>query len=287
MFLQIGGLIINVSSPKFKSQIASDYSRFLIDDSPSADINIAASFTSDDFQTNGLCVFRTSNWGIYRENTGLKISFSIEPSPNDPYISLLANNDFNNIHISVYSKNIPSYMEQDQVNPLEFPIDELMFINHLGKNEKGILIHAAGVIYDDKGYLFVGCSGAGKSTISKFFMQNGRVTVLSDDRIVIRNINGSYYIFGTPWHGDANIYSNQGAPLKGIYFLEKGPVNTIKDLSFNDKFTRLFKCGFMSFWDKQQMGYNVELFDNILSNVPSRIFYFLPDVSSIDYILDR
>ena len=54
-------------------------------------------------------------------------------------------------------------------------------------NNKGILLHSANLVKNNKGYCFFGRSGSGKTTISKSFSSKG--IILSDDIVVIRKIN--------------------------------------------------------------------------------------------------
>ena len=50
--------------------------------------------------------------------------------------------------------------------PFYGPVMELLMVNYLAQG-KGIIIHACGISYKGKGILFVGESGAGKSTVAR------------------------------------------------------------------------------------------------------------------------
>ena len=59
----------------------------------------------------------------------------------------------------------PYFEGREPVEPLEFPLGELLFINHLHAHRTGVEIHGCGVIdRSGAGYLFAGQSGAGKTT---------------------------------------------------------------------------------------------------------------------------
>jgi len=56
-------------------------------------------------------------------------------------------------------------------NPFSYPLDELIIINLLCR-KYGLLVHSCGFVYKDKGYLFIGSSGAGKSTMARILDRN-------------------------------------------------------------------------------------------------------------------
>jgi hypothetical protein len=73
-----------------------------------------------------------------------------------------------------------------------------VFLEHQG----GFLLHASGAVLDDQGYVFTGPAGCGKSTAVRLLTGS---TMLSDECIAVKRVNGSYRIFGTPFHGNRNI----------------------------------------------------------------------------------
>ncbi len=75
----------------------------------------------------------------------------------------------------------------------------------------GALVHAASAVRDEKGYLFYGESGAGKSTFAEV---NRRGTILSDDlSLVLPGAGGQPELLGSPFRGT---YEG-GAPVRGRF----------------------------------------------------------------------
>ena len=71
-------------------------------------------------------------------------------------------------------------------SPLDYPLDELLIMHRLTQ-EKAIELHGCGIVRaDGAGNLFVGHSGAGKSTTTRLWTEVEDVEVLSDDRIIVR-----------------------------------------------------------------------------------------------------
>lgn len=74
--------------------------------------------------------------------------------------------------------------------------------------------HAAGVLHRGFSYLFVGASGAGKSTVSRLSLELGD-SIFHDDHVVVyRGESGEYRV------SDSG-YIFQGAPLKAVLFLDQ------------------------------------------------------------------
>jgi len=101
-----------------------------------------------------------------------------------------------------------------------------------------LLIHASSTIYKGKAYLFSGQSGAGKSTlISNFPKKN----VLSDDITIIRKINGTFYVYSSPFdYKKFPFISQRKVPLAGIFFLQKALKTKIQALNFLEALNLLF-----------------------------------------------
>jgi hypothetical protein len=92
-----------------------------------------------------------------------------------------------------------------------------------------LMLHAASLAVDGNGYLFVGNSGAGKSTVAASVDPG---SVLSDDGSWCSRTDGRFSLFATPFSQvDASPRPESRAPLKHIFFLEKGTGNRAADLS--------------------------------------------------------
>ncbi len=83
----------------------------------------------------------------------------------------------------------------------------------------GLLLHAAGLFRDQRAYIFLGQSGAGKSTIAR---HASRMTYVNDDKIAVRRIRGKWWAFGVPLPDNSGSPSpNVAAPIAGLCFLTK------------------------------------------------------------------
>lgn len=71
------------------------------------------------------------------------------------------------------------------IDPYFGPTMELLLMHYLAQ-ERGVILHACGIVIEDRGIPFLGESGAGKSTLARMWDQENGVDILSDDRIIVR-----------------------------------------------------------------------------------------------------
>jgi len=123
-------------------------------------------------------------------------------------------------------------------------------------HRQGCILHSAALIIDGKGYLFVGQSGAGKSTISLLLKERGEV--LCDDRNIVRREANGFRLYGTWRHSDVTDISANSAPLGAIFFLEQSPENHIIPITESrETLKRIMPCLIRPF-------VNTEWWENIL-----------------------
>jgi len=96
-----------------------------------------------------------------------------------------------------------------------YPLLEYIVARMLGRHE-GLLIHASTAILGGFAYVFVGHSGAGKSTIAAIAEAAG-ARIPTDDRTIITVTDGEIMAWGTPWHGSLIRKSPEGAPVRRIF----------------------------------------------------------------------
>ena len=115
-----------------------------------------------------------------------------------------------------------------------------LLISHLLYRKRGLLVHASGVTDGEKGFLFVGRGGAGKSTIARLFFREKQGTVLGDDSVAVRREEKKICIYGTPFGNASPFCSPKSTTLSSIFFLAHGEKNQLKPLSSKESLQRLF-----------------------------------------------
>lgn len=133
----------------------------------------------------------------------------------------------------------------------------------------GFMLHASGVVYENKAYLFSAPSGTGKSTHTTIWRKTfgeDKTFILNDDKPVIRFIDGKVVAFGTPWSGKTDQNENIGVPLQGICFVERCDSNWIEDMSPKEAIHKILDQTVRP-QDGKNMSKLLELLDKLLTQV--------------------
>ncbi len=166
--------------------------------------------------------------------------------------------------------------------PLNYPLAEVLMINLLSKG-RGAMVHACGIDDSGGGYLFLGNSTHGKSTIAKLWSKN-QATVLNDDRIIVREKDGEFWMYGTPWPGEYKEVSPEGLPIQKIFFLRHGEKNSAVPKNGAEAVTMLLARCFPAFWDKEGMDYTLGLCHRLVSKIPCYELNFVPDGNIFNFV---
>ena len=113
------------------------------------------------------------------------------------------------------------------------------------------LFHSSVVSCDDRGYMFLGKSGTGKSTHSSLWLRYIEGTKLvNDDNPVVRRMPDGFYVFGSPWSGKTPCYRNVAYPIGAIVQLSQAPHNAIRRLRPLQAYAALMPSISGKRWDK-------------------------------------
>jgi hypothetical protein len=92
----------------------------------------------------------------------------------------------------------------------------------------GFLLHAATVVRNGRAYVFMGRSGAGKSTVAAL---SPAESVWTDEISLLRREKGEWRAYGTPFWGEFRAAgSNSSAPVAGIFGLKQARENGVEAL---------------------------------------------------------
>ncbi len=223
-------------------------------------------------------------WKLYRNSEGFCFRLTTNFIGTLPYKQAIVAPDFKSGRIEISGEY---FAQSHALNPLEYPLDELLWIHRLSMGE-GVEVHGCGVIGPDgRGLLLTGHSGAGKSTSSRLWSRRDGARVLSDDRIILRREHGHVWMYGTPWHGDAGIAEAACAPLDGIFVLSHGQQNEIRPLSRTTASAELFARSFVPHHSTDAITFILEFFSKVTDCVPCFDFSFVPDFTAVEALLSE
>ncbi len=220
-------------------------------------------------------------WSLFAESTGYRFSFLAPLVGMTPYKEAWFDPEYGTGRVLLSRE----YFDAERpVYPLEYPLDELLMIHRLSRGE-GVEVHAVGISDEQgRGHLFLGHSGAGKSTTARLWINRPGVRILSDDRIILRASEGRICMYGTPWRGDAGIASPGSAHLSAIYLLEKGKSNEHCPLPPGRAAAELFARSFVTHHSEEGIRSTLDFLDRVASQVPCSIFRFVPDETAVEAI---
>lgn len=220
-------------------------------------------------------------WSVFEESGGYRFYFLTPRLGPAPYKAAWFDSEFRRGRLALYRAYFDARVP---VYPLEYPLDELLMVHRLACGE-GVEVHAVGVVDEaGRGHLFLGHSGAGKSTTARLWKAQSNAQILSDDRIILRVHGGRVWMHGTPWHGDAGIASPESAPLSRLYLLEHAHKTELSPVSRGRAAAELFARSFVPHHSPRGLQFTLKFLDRVAQETPCFVFRFLPDKSAVEAI---
>lgn len=113
-----------------------------------------------------------------------------------------------------------------------------------------LLIHASLVRKNGYGYPFIAKSGTGKSThVSLWLRHIPGCDLMNDDNPIIRFVDGTPFIYGSPWSGKTPCYRNTKARLGAITRIDRAKENSIEKLPTIEAFASVLPACSAMKWD--------------------------------------
>lgn len=155
-----------------------------------------------------------------------------------------------------------------------YPVDEYLVARSLAR-KGGAILHASSVATDAGALLFLGHSGAGKSTMAQLASACG-AEVMSDDRTIVTVEHGVATAWGSPWHGSCSKSSPVGAPIAAIFLLVQASRNEFHRLNTSRVFSEMFVRVYQPTIDVSEVERVVDVLHVVAECVPSGELKFLP-----------
>ncbi|HYI12176.1 MAG TPA: hypothetical protein VEK57_24190 [Thermoanaerobaculia bacterium] len=254
------------------------FRRFLVDTPGKVDLDLRVDLASSLPTGDGQLLFDSDSvWRMFRTADGYRLECRSEAFGDTPYKVALIDDDFTQGTILLRE-------DHADLHPLDYPLDEVLIAHLLGRG-RGVELHSCGVIdRQGRGHLFVGVSGAGKSTTARLW-GDAAAGIVSDDRVIVCEQDGAMWMYGTPWHGEAELAMASGVPLHGVYLLVQSEQNALLPLSHAHAVARLFGCTFPLFYDAAAVDFTVSFLARLAASVRVRELFFRRDPSVVDLVL--
>ena len=163
--------------------------------------------------------------------------------------------------------------------PLLYPMGPLIMYYLTVKND-AIMIHASGVFDGEKGRIFSGFSGVGKSTMGNIWQTEGS-ELINDDRLIIRKKKDGFYFYNTPMFYEDK---PKKAKLDEIYLPYHHPENILESLNGIKAVASLMSYCIQHGYDKSIISHHLNVISQICAAVPVSKLGFVPNKSVISFL---
>lgn len=264
---EIAGTCISIRGgrPEIIASLRSFYKDYISDKRPERYLDVEYSQCIK--RPDGASLFKTKSWKLSKNGDGYLL-----------YINLNKRNMPSLASFDVRLKRSKFYIQEPfTAHPLLYIFPQVFF-SLLMPEKNGLMLHACGVSDGRKGCLFVAPSGGGKSTIAKLALKQG-LTLLNDDRIIIRKENSQFKIYGTPWHGEVTVTSNKCLVIHEVFFLQKSSCDRIVPMDRAIAASQFLKNNFTLPADKSIIIKNNKLCFELAEKLRCYSFSFKPTLS--------
>ena len=174
-----------------------------------------------------------------------------------------------------------------RVYPLEYPLDELLMVNLLALG-RGVEVHGCGVADSDgRGYLFLGQSGAGKSTMARLWTRPGVPASSATTGSSCGCSTAGCGCTGRPGTARRELASARRTPVDRIFFLARGERNESVPLAEAETVARLMTCSFVPFHSRSGLDFTLAFLQQVTRSVACAELRFVPDERAVDFVREH
>lgn len=280
---------INLSIANFNIQLNSElsiqleigYAKFIVSDVEEPDIVVECrQIGAEDVLCEAEKVFSSSNdeqqfYDVYKKDDDFLFAIYDQQSRTDIQHFARLNNSLKNWIIWSKVKN-------GAIDPLQYPMGPVL-LHYAVLSTDAVMMHASGVFDGEKGRMFSGFSGVGKSTISKIWEKEGNL-LINDDRLIIRKEEDGYFIYNTPMFYEDK---PKRAPLDAVYLIYHSPENTIEKLTGAVAVTGIMAFSIQNNYDQQFVLHHLDFFTEMCNEVPVYRLGFVPDKQVVEFVIEH
>ena len=205
-----------------------------------------------------------------------------------PYLTDGGEYDFD---ASTTREEIEDYMQKSDIPTLPYLAEDAIVLTNISRTVldryDGCFFHSSCLEIDGKGYMFTALSCTGKSTHTRNWRRlfGDRVTMINDDKPLIRLIDGTYYVCSTPWMGKSNIGCNMIAPLDAVFVLKRGEENKAVPTTPGKQMRQLMEATLLP-KSRENMIKLLNLFDGVFTQAKLIELFCTPDIEAAQVAYD-
>ena len=280
LYLSIAGFSICLRAD-CQLMLDDGFTHFTVDSTQEADITIECR-NNDSLPPfeNAEKVFTSANdelkfYEIYRR--GDDLIFRVFDQQNQTCIQQTALLDGGLKRWIIWSEETDGVLE-----PLVFPMAPIL-LHYAVLTADAVMMHASGVFDGEKGRLFSGFSGAGKSTISGIWKQQGNI-LINDDRLIIRKEKGEYFMYNTPMYYPDD---NKKSPLHAVFLIRHAPENVINRMAGAAAVSSVMAFSIQNNYDTRFVQHHLDFFADMCTQIPVYQLGFVPDEKVVNFVKEK
>lgn len=175
--------------------------------------------------------------------------------------------------------------EEDRKRLLEqFRLSAFFSMERLLLRHGALQLHASVIEWRGQGILFTAPSGTGKSTQAQLWQDAEDARIINGDRGIMRRMDGTYRVYGSPYAGTSEIYVNQSAPVGAVVVLSQGQENRLERLRPAEAFRKLYRETTVAAWDAGFVERVTELLTDLIGAVPVYHLSCRPDTGAVEVL---
>ncbi len=212
----------------------------------------------------------SGNFGVYRLPDG-GYQFEIRDEQMTLCCHLQSNADFSDCTVALTA--------EDEVGR-KFGLNNALMLAYAFASapHATLLMHASVIRNGGRGYLFLGKSGTGKSTHTRLWLRHiPGSDLMNDDNPVVRIVDGTVYVYGSPWSGKTPCYRKVCAPAGAFVQLRQCPENTIRRESVPECLASLLPSVSSMKWDRRIHSAHCDTISDIIRLSPVFLLGCRPD----------
>ncbi len=173
-----------------------------------------------------------------------------------PLYSIVIKKDFTEAHYIPYQEEYEKY--------------DLFWVNEVFRGlillKNGITFHGSAIEKDHSGTIFIGVSGAGKSTQAHLWQRYRQAIILNGDCPVV-TIENEAYVHGTPWCGSSGESINRKTKLRNIVIVQKDADNRVEKLPTQDALLAMFQYVIKPEFDLVSLDMTLQFLEELVKRV--------------------
>jgi len=215
-------------------------------------------------------------WNISRWGDGYRFMVNLPDAPFTLQHVALTDSAFRqwDIHSAVIEEG-----GERGICPLAYPMGPLLMYS-LTVHGGAMMIHASGVFDGERGRIFSGFSGVGKSTMAGIWGSQG-ATVINDDRLIIRRHDSGHRIHNTPMFYED---TPRSAPLHAVFLPFHSPENRIERLHGSEAVSGLMAYCIQHSHDAGILSRHLDFVSDLCDALPVFRLGVVPDEAIVPFI---